>query len=565
MLAAAGREAVMALMSDASERVEGVTQIASYLSAMTSSNSISLLLPGGRALPAIVDHVTQDESFRLDVTDSWDALPDELIGLSISMEGWGRQGRVRTAPLAVTQFGADGDRRYCEFSLPTYIDVFQQRSAFRATLRQDMRALVLLRRQGNHKPVLAKGVLRDLSEGGCFGEFGGECALLLEKGRDILALELLFPSGTSLSVLAAPVRRVIGESQVSAGFHFVNVPQPRQRRLWRLVVEIERESSRSASSGIEDWGGSSLFVSAGGDYDKAWVPPYRHAMARRLAPTVAFLTMQMALLREGKPIDSSRLSQHAGVLVGLLQQNRDAVLFALSCLHRAPPLLQHCLTVALRLGDMAISLKMPANVCKALVGAGMVHDLGKAMLSAKVADTYLVDAAGDAKMQRHVELVLQRVVDCHWLPAAVTDAVIHAINERLDGSGYPQQLKADKLPALARLAALVKVMDMLSRDRLGADAALSLDQVRHYVEERPAQFDNDWLKRYLAHFGRWPVGTLVKFANGQLAWVLSLTDTGALARIRLVDSAGHADEAKANDIDGYDMQQLGEPVESLPL
>jgi response regulator RpfG family c-di-GMP phosphodiesterase len=68
-------------------------------------------------------------------------------------------------------------------------------------------------------------------------------------------------------------------------------------------------------------------------------------------------------------------------------------------------------------------------------------------------------------------------------------AIVRHHHERFDGSGYPDHLAGDAIPAAARLVALADVYDALRRSRLHKQALTHADTARILREESPGQFD----------------------------------------------------------------------------
>ena len=237
-------------------------------------------------------------------------------------------------------------------------------------------------------------------------------------------------------------------------------------------------------------------------------------------------------------------------------EDREALLFASRCLADEPLLVRHGLGVAVHLLDFARAQSMPHALCKALAAAAMVHDLGKALLPRELLALPVLDARQHRWLQGHVPMLLQRIDRCGWLSTPVVEAVVRDINERLDGSGYPNHRGGADLSELARLASVVDVVDILSRQRPGREP-WSTEDIHAWLERNSARFDPQWVARYRAHFGRWPVGCLVRYADGLLGRVAALDERGLPSRVRL----------RAEDggwLDGEALARHGEPEATVP-
>ncbi|HAS29069.1 MAG TPA: phosphohydrolase, partial [Alcanivorax sp.] len=87
-------------------------------------------------------------------------------------------------------------------------------------------------------------------------------------------------------------------------------------------------------------------------------------------------------------------------------------------------------------------------------------------------------------------------------------------------------------PELALLASVVDVSDVMARLRPGR-RPWSAEAIHDHLHGSPHQFDRRWVERYRAHFGRWPVGTLVRYQGGLLAWVRRLDDQGLPVEVQI--------------------------------
>ncbi|MDR9440614.1 MAG: HD domain-containing phosphohydrolase, partial [Halomonas sp.] len=168
------------------------------------------------------------------------------------------------------------------------------------------------------------------------------------------------------------------------------------------------------------------------------------------------------------------------------------------------------------------------------------------------------------QMRSHVDVLMGRMGRCHWLSSNILDSVAHNINERLDGSGYPRGLAGNDLHELARAAAVADVVDAMRRDRPDR-SPWRIDAIYRHLLNHPEQFDQRWVKRYIKRFGLYPVGSLVRFDSGQLAWIQALDTLGCPDQIQLTDSAEPPGPALGDILRGSTIQRLGSIQEEVPV
>lgn len=543
------------------------SEVGELLETLTLPGAASLVLdqPGAEAQPVIVASISPGESITLDVSAIREVLPALRRGTGLRLVGQGVDGLVRTPVLSLLGCEERDGRMQCRCEYPRSLQQFQRRDSYRAVLRLGMAAGVLLR--DRERPPTFQGDLRDLSMEGCRVELPPSAAETVSSDAAPLELEFCFPSGERFVVMATPRRRIPDQERglLSVGFAFVSRSPDVDRQLWQYVREIEREAARRASRGTTLLQVSALFqLSAttpivGLRHAQSYATP----MARRLAPVAGYLDNQILELRDGGMVDSVSLSRAIDLLLGLLEEDREALLFALSCLPLESQLVQHAVAVAARLADIGRASGMPRELLKALAACAALHDLGKTLLPPEIVQASARDAEQELAYRSHVHLLLPRLATCQWLAAAVLEAVVEGIHERLDGSGYPHRWHGERLHELTRLAAVVAEVDSLGRpapDR----PALAIDGIYRQLGSSPGQFDARWVERYRDHFGALPVGTLLRYPGGVLGWVRELDAGGRPGLVQLTDELAPPGDTPGETLRGAALERLGVP-EPVPF
>ena len=130
-----------------------------------------------------------------------------------------------------------------------------------------------------------------------------------------------------------------------------------------------------------------------------------------------------------------------------------------------------------RLGE---HLGLEAEALKTLRRAGYLHDIGKiAIPDAVLLKPGKLDDDEWVTMRSHVEIGVRICSPLRTLRPVLP--IIRHHHERRDGTGYPDKLKADAIPLLARVFQVVDVYDALTNDRpyreaLSQDEALAILQ-----------------------------------------------------------------------------------------
>ena len=549
-------------------RVTAPAEMEGMLERLSQPGGASLQLDAeqSRPLPVLVVEQLPGEHLLLDLTSIREVAADLKRGGAFRLLGQTRDQVLRTPPLVIEALKEQKGKLFGVCPYPTSLEVLQRRASFRARLRLGMEVGAILRNSSGLAPL--QGDLKDLSLEGSLLELPLSAAPLL-AGADLLELELCFLNGARFSIRAQPRHsQADAERQaVRAGFRFVATSGEQERQLWHYVREIERESVRQGEGSDSSLLPSLLFQtdpSAPPPVSRRNVVHYATPMAKRLARIAGYLDAQLLELEEGGCLDSVQLSRFADRLLGLHSEDREALLFATCCLRDEPLLIRHALGVAVHLLDLASTGPLPRDALKALAASAMVHDLGKALLPDELARATGLDDAQKMRLHGHVALLRERLSGCHWLAPGVVEAVVVRINERLDGSGYPQGLSGGELGELSRLASVVDVIEAMKRDRPDRPAWKISDIYRHLLSH-PRQFDTRWVKRYLKRFGVTPVGSLVRFSGGELGWVQRLDGMGRLAQVQLTEQAQAPGESLGEILSGERLSRLGEVAEGVAV
>jgi hypothetical protein len=561
----------MGQVQDEFIRVGSPSEIEVLLDKLIQPGGASLLLdrPDSTPMPVVVMEQAPPESMLLDITAVREIAGELKRGAGFRLLGQVQGKMIRTPTLKSLQVDSLQGRLQCRCDYPHYLEELQRREAFRARLRLGMEVGAIVRGSQGDGDTMVQGDLKDLSQQGCQLELPSSSATLLAETA-LVEVELCFPNGTRFAIQAAPRHKVADSDRrtLRVGFQFQGCSADQERKLWFFVREIERESSRYGEEADVGRLPSMLFQSqaagASPPVGRRNLLSYPTPMTRRLARVAGYLDAQLLELQQGDEVDPVQLSRHADMLLQLADEDIEALLFATRCLGQEPVLVRHGLGVAVHLLALANASSVPRDVRKALAASAMIHDLGKGLLPPGLISGALLRPEEYARVKEHVELLMQRMGRCQWLSDKIMVAVVARTNERLDGSGYPAGVVSEGLPELARMSAVVDVVDAMRRDR-GDRPAWRIDAVYRHLLQSPQQFDPRWVKRYVQRFGLRPVGSLVRFSGGALGWIQRLDQQGKPFQVQLTEEMAPPAETMGEVLRGDVTARLGEIVEELPV
>jgi putative two-component system response regulator len=172
-----------------------------------------------------------------------------------------------------------------------------------------------------------------------------------------------------------------------------------------------------------------------------------------------------------KPVNSQELLARTRSLLRLKEftdelENAETVLFslALSIEAKDPYTKGHCDRLSSYSEAMGQRLGLPQEQCVALRRAGVVHDIGKIGVPEHILIKPGALTEGEWEIMKTHPVIGERI--CSPLKSfRLVLPIIRHHHEKLDGSGYPDGLKGDKIPLTARVLQVTDIYDALTTDR----------------------------------------------------------------------------------------------------
>lgn len=150
--------------------------------------------------------------------------------------------------------------------------------------------------------------------------------------------------------------------------------------------------------------------------------------------------------------------------------------------------------------------------------AGLLHDLGKAMIPLEVLNKpgKLTDDEF-ALVKTHPEEGHKLLLEGKGISEMTRDVCLHH-HEKIDGSGYPKGLNGETMSLFAKMGAVCDVYDAVTSNRpykAGWDPAESIKR----MAEWKGHFDPVVFQAFVKSLGIYPIGSLVRLESGKLGVV----------------------------------------------
>jgi HD-GYP domain-containing protein (c-di-GMP phosphodiesterase class II) len=162
---------------------------------------------------------------------------------------------------------------------------------------------------------------------------------------------------------------------------------------------------------------------------------------------------------------------------------------------------------------------LPPQDLKNLLLGAIFHDIGMSYI-----DETIFMKNGKLDLQEFVKIKEHPQLGYDFIKNQVfSNSFIKVItlqhHERLDGSGYPNKISGDQIHRLPRYVAIADIYDAMTSDRPYSNAVPAHQAIDYLMGAAVDKLDHQLTKTFISKIMPYPVGTLVKLSNQQIAVV----------------------------------------------
>lgn len=236
--------------------------------------------------------------------------------------------------------------------------------------------------------------------------------------------------------------------------------------------------------------------------------------------------------RMGKALDTEHCLPLVNDITESVQRNPGAIVSLARLKTSDDYTYMHSVAVCALMVSLAKQLDLNETDTREAGMAGLIHDMGKALMPADVLNKPgALTNEEFAIMKKHPEEGHRLLVEGKGVGPVPLDVCLHH-HEKMNGMGYPHKLKGDEISLFAKMGAVCDVYDAITSNRpykAGWDPAESIQKMAHWAKE--GHFDERIFQAFVKSIGIYPIGSLVKLKSGRLAVVMEPGTTSLVCPI----------------------------------
>jgi len=208
--------------------------------------------------------------------------------------------------------------------------------------------------------------------------------------------------------------------------------------------------------------------------------------------------------------------------------DRESTLHLMNITDKAEATYSHPMNVAVLAMIVGKEAGLSSDEMTALGLGALFHDIGKERIDRKILKKRGELTKPEQEiMNQHPSFGAGLLAEIDIFPKAVARTVAQH-HERMDGSGYPEKLKANEIDRLARIVAVADEYDNHCNHADPMESLTPYLALSFMFGQQKHLFDVEILALFIRCLGVYPPGTVVELSNGAIGMVMAVNPKNQL-------------------------------------
>ena len=260
---------------------------------------------------------------------------------------------------------------------------------------------------------------------------------------------------------------------------------------------------------------------------KAFVANAKHAKALH-EQTRVYVDELLNDIEKSKAPDIDEAKDLVGKLVESLFSDAEALVWLAQLRNRDEYTANHSVNVCILALSLGRDLGLPVADLNTLGLGALLHDTGKVKVPRHILNKPgRLDNDELQLIRAHAFLGYEILRKDPGVSEEVL-SIIRDHHERLDGSGYPLGIRAEKITKLTRIVSIVDIYDAMVSDRVYSDGMAPQQVLNELYQMTPHLLDEKLIQALIKCVGIYPVGSIVRLNSGHTGVVVKLNEDSRL-------------------------------------
>ena len=239
-------------------------------------------------------------------------------------------------------------------------------------------------------------------------------------------------------------------------------------------------------------------------------------------------------IRSGQSLNLENIESVIVDMVASMVRNPDALMWVARMREQDLNIYSHGISVAVNLVAFGRHLGYPIEQLTQLGTLGLLLDVGKIKLPRELLEKVQRLTADEfEQIKEHVDLGLDILRETPNLHPDVFEGIAQH-HERMNGSGYPNNLIGNTISTFGRMSAIADTYAAVTKPRPYAEVISPHQALQMLSSWSGSQFQPDMVEQFIQSIGVFPVGSMVELSTGEVAVVVTHSKYKRLRPVVLV-------------------------------